>query len=254
MVRKTLLSACMVATLTWGLPATASAQNDSPYKDTYFTFSQAVSLPNMNLPAGKYLFRAADRDRMIVQVYTGDRAKMLGTVMSVQAVRSSAPEKAEIRLIESSAASPVAIGSWWYPGQRQGWEFIYPRAQAMTLAKNAKQPILTTAKNTSPEETKSSDLVRLSPSGEETPYSPNSSEPARVSGAAQVGEVAAADQNANRVAAAMTQDRPATQSARAETTRQNLPQTASSTPLVALVGVLALALAFGLRLWHRPVA
>jgi len=247
----------MVATLTWGLPATASAQNDSPYKDTYFTFSQPVSLPNMNLPAGKYLFRAADRDRMTVQVYTGDRAKLLGTVMSVQAVRSSAPEKAEIRLIESSAASPVAIGSWWYPGQRQGWEFVYPRAQAMTLAKNAKQPILTTAKNASPGETKSSDLVRLSPSGEETPYSANSSP---VAGTAQVGEVAAADQNANRVAAAMTQDRPATQpqavsqNARAETTRQTLPHTASSTPLVALVGILALALAFGLRFWHRPVA
>jgi hypothetical protein len=248
----------MVATLTWGLPATASAQNDSPYKDTYFTFSQPVSLPNMNLPAGKYLFRAADRDRMTVQVYTGDRAKLLGTVMSVQALRSNAPEKAEVRLIESSAASPVAIGSWWYPGQRQGWEFIYPRAQATTLAKNAKQPILTTAKTASPEDAKSSDLVRLSPSGEEVPYSANASEPARVSGAAQVGEVAAADQNANRVAAAMTQDRPATQpatqSARAETTRQRLPQTASLTPLVALVGVLALALAFGLRLWHRRVA
>ena len=166
MLRKLFLSASICAVL-MGISATASAQNDSPYKDTYFTFSQPVALPNLSLPAGRYLFRVVDGSKSIVQVYAGDRSKLLGTVMSVQAARSDLPEKAEVRLIESSAGNPIAVGTWWYPGQRQGWEFVYPRAQASKLAQTSKEPILTTASNVPADKMDSADLVRLSSSGEQ---------------------------------------------------------------------------------------
>jgi LPXTG-motif cell wall-anchored protein len=263
MLRKLFLSASICAVL-MGISATASAQNDSPFKDTYFTFSQPVALPNLSLPAGRYLFRVVDGSKSIVQIYAGDRSKLLGTVMSVQAARSDLPEKAEVRLIESSAGNPIAVGTWWYPGQRQGWEFVYPRAQASKLAQTSKEPILTTASNVPADKMDSADLVRLSSSGEQ-PYSASAS-PRPVAGTAQVGDTAAADQNANRVAAAMSgqapAQRPATQPstpsaqgqvAQSTTPRRDLPATASQTPLLALIGLLSLAAGIGLRLRRSQV-
>jgi hypothetical protein len=272
MRRNILLTAGLFATLSLGVTAAAYAQRlDAPQtKDVYFTFSESVMVPNMTLPAGKYLFRVVGDGRTIVQIYTGDRAKLLHTAMSVQTARSDQPEKPEIRMIESAAEGPIAVGTWWYPEMRQGWEFVYPREQAMKLAKTAKQPILTTAENTAPEDVGSSDLVRLQPSGEQSPYSASSdSAPAPLTGTARVGEIAAADAdaNANRVADAMTSrsaqgaaqgSAPANsamaQSAQAQPTRAALPQTASRTPAVGFAGLLLLMAAFGLRLWRRDAA
>ena len=54
MFRNSVLSACMFAAATLGVTSSALAQNDSPTKDIYFTFSQSVTVPNMTLPAGRY--------------------------------------------------------------------------------------------------------------------------------------------------------------------------------------------------------
>ena len=257
MRRTNLFMACTLAALSWGLSGTASAQvassPDQPAtRDVYFTFSQPVMVPNQTLPAGKYLFRVTGQGRNVVEIYSGDKSRMIQRAMVVHAARSDSPERAEIRLIEGSSNAPVAVGTWWYPSQRQGWEFIYPREQALKLAKTARQPILTTAENVPAEKIDSSGLVRVEPSGSQADYSASENpQPAQVRGTAQVGEVAAADANANQVAAAMSnQSRPASSTtARAE--RTALPRTASSVPMIALVSVLAFAAALALGFRRR---
>ena len=96
---------------------------------------------------------------------------MQTTIMTVQAARSVAPQRPEIRFLETAANTPPAIATWWYPGQTQGWEFIYPRQQAMTLARPAKEPILTTKEDVPADKIASSDLVRMEPSGSQSAYS-----------------------------------------------------------------------------------
>jgi hypothetical protein len=95
---------------------------------------------------------------------------------------------------------------------------------------------------------KSSDLVRLEPSGSQSPYADSPApQPAPLAGTAQRGEFAAADQGANP---AVDTPRPAPrQSASAE--RTTLPQTAGSAPLVTLIGVLLCGAALGMGLWRR---
>lgn len=263
MRRTNFLTACALAALVWGVSGTAFAQvpqsPDLPTtRDVYFTFSQSVTIPNETLPAGKYLFRVNSQNRNIVEIYTGDKARMIRRVFAIHAARSDSPERAEIRLIEGSSDAPVAIGTWWYPLQRQGWEFIYPREQALKLAKTSRQPILTTAENVPADKIdSSSDLVRMDPSGSQADVESSANpQPTAVRGTAQPGDVASADAKANQVAAAMNgQSRPAasTTTARAETQnatgRTALPRTASSTPGVALVS--ALACAAGLALGFR---
>ena len=263
MRRTNLMMACTLAALLWGTGAAYAQVPQSPdmpaSRDVYFTFSQPVQVPNQTLPAGKYLFRVSGSGRNIVEIYSGDKSRMIRRVMAVHSARSDSPERAEIRLIESSAESPVAIGTWWYPQQRQGWEFVYPREQALKLAKTARQPILTTAEDVPAEKIdQSADLVRVEPSGSQSDFAESAPpQPAQVRGTAQVGELADADAKANQVAAAMSnQSQPAAtsttaraQNEQAGTARTTLPRTASEMPTILLISVLpcAAALALGFR-------
>ena len=65
--------------------------------------------------------------------------------MTIPSERITPSNNAEVRFMETPANMAPAIRTWWYPGLKTGWEFVYPKDQAKLLAKTAKEPILTTA-------------------------------------------------------------------------------------------------------------
>jgi len=146
-------------------------------KAVYFTFSQPVALPGKTLPAGRYMFKLLDSQtiRTVVQVFNSEGTQLQATFMTIPAERLDPPNDAEVRFMEASANGPAAIRTWWYPGERRGWEFIYPRNEAMQLAKNSKDPVLTTAEETSVDKMNDATLARVGANGEQTPVDPNAS-------------------------------------------------------------------------------
>jgi LPXTG-motif cell wall-anchored protein len=274
MFKKMFTTGCAVTTLVLGGVTAADAQSPRD-KAIYFTFSEPVTLPQMTLPAGKYLFRLADSlvNRTIVQIYNADGTRMQGMLMTIPALRNDPPDDPEVRFLETAAGTPPAIASYWYPGERRGWEFIYPREQAAKIASGAKQSVLTTARNASDEEMKTADLVRVSPTGQQTAVT-NDGAPMTVVGQAQRGEVAtdapamtaptaetraaastttAAARSASPEATRRASEAPAMQADASTQTRRSLPATASSTPTLALAGVAALLAAFALGFSRRRV-
>jgi LPXTG-motif cell wall-anchored protein len=248
-MKKNLLKAAGCAAVALALSAggvsQAQAQTRSD-KAVYFTFSQPVTLPQVTLPAGKYLFRLADSlvNRTIVQIYSADGSKMHAMLMTIPSERMDVPNDPEVRFLETAANTPAAIATYWYPGERTGWEFVYPRQQAMSLARTAQQPVLTTAENATAEEMRTSDLARVSPSGETMALDADA-QAAQQTAAAQVqrGEVATDAPEAPAVMARNT--------AADDAPRTRLPATASATPAILFAGLLALSAAFGLGLWRR---
>jgi hypothetical protein len=235
MLRPASRLACAGALLAVVISASAMAQPAD--KRTYFTFSGPVALPGHDLPAGKYLFRLGDptSGRRIVQVMSEDGRKQVGFFFSIPAQRAAVAEKPEVRFIETPRGAPAAIRTWWYPGERTGYEFIYPKEQARRLAKATNQPVLTTqAASTKAEETNTEELARVAPSGEETRVA-EGSRPADASGTSQPGEIAGAGMPDDASASARTTDRSA------------LPRTASELPSTVLAG--SLALIAGLGMW-----
>src|SRR5688500_11578380 len=248
MLKTLMTSGCMVASLSWGAMDVAREQTRS-VKAVYFTFSQPVTLPQVTLPAGKYLFRLADSlaNRTIVQIYSADGAQLHGLLMTLPTERNQTPNDPEIRFLETGANQPPAIATDWYPGERTGWEFIYPREQATRLAQASKQTVLTTARNTtSADEMRTAELARVTPTGEQAPI--NTDNASALAGNAQRGEIAtdapaapapaasaAASDRTTAAARSDTSAAPAMQVARAQDTapRTSLPATASSTPTVA---------------------
>jgi len=218
---------------------------------TFFTFSGPVTLPGVTLPAGTYLFRLADptTGRKVINVLSADGKRSLAMLHTIPNQLLKAPQEPEIRFMETAANTPPPIKTWWYPGNSIGYEFIYPRKQALELAKVVNEPVLTTKSETT--EFKSADLARVEPSGEPVaaPVNENPA-PAEVTGRAQRGEVVtSAPQPETRTAQADTRPaQPETRVARTE-----LPRTASSRPLIALLGGMALVAGIAMLL-RRSVA
>ena len=234
-----------LAMLVLGLGSTARAQ-PSDYR-TYFTFSTPVTLPGITLPAGRYLFRLADPNssRKVISVLSEDGKKSLAMLHTIPNQLTKAPNDPEVRFLETSGKMPPPIKGWWYPGKSIGYEFIYPRAQALQLAKVTREPVLTTSAET--KDVATADLSRINGSGVPAPVTVEEAPaPVQASGRAQQGEVAAPS-----AAATAAPDPRADERARS-TARTQLPQTASSMALVMLLAALAICAGVGLWLSAKP--
>jgi hypothetical protein len=148
MLRNALRSACAVTLLACFMEGAASAQTFD--QRTVFTFSGPVALPGVTLPAGQYLFRLADPtgEGKVVAVLSADGKTPYGMFFSLPAERFEPASAPEVRFMETAAGVPAAIKAWWYPGERMGYEFMYPKDQALRLAQGASQPVLTTQAHT----------------------------------------------------------------------------------------------------------
>jgi hypothetical protein len=247
MLRK-YLSVCLFAVLAVCTSTFASGQTLD--NRTYFTFDQPVALPGVTLPPGKYLFRIVDStsSRRIVQVLDADGRKPYAMLMSIPAQRSDAPSSPEVRFMETPVNTPTALKTWWYPGTSIGYEFVYPKEQALRLAKNASGPVLTTkaAESDTTEEMKGADLARVSSTGAETAVSVEASPTAgQVAGAGRTGEVAAASLDIAPAATPLVPIpvapvAPAATATGAASTRAELPRTGSTLPLTMALGVISL--------------
>jgi len=110
-------------------PATAQEWN----KRTEFTFNAPVEIPGNVLTPGKYVFEIAtsDSNRNVVLVYSEDskgKESLIATLMAIPAQASEIPDRAIVQFEERPAGSPEAIHSWFYPGEKTGWEFVYPNS------------------------------------------------------------------------------------------------------------------------------
>lgn len=211
-MRKLMFGVILAATMAAALaPQAASAQGTPEDKRVFFTFSGPVAVPGVTLPAGKYLFRLpttiASGERHVMQVLSADGRNSYAMFFGVSANRTDYPAKPEVRFMETAAGMPAAVKTWWYPGDKAGYEFIYPKEQARLLAKGTGQPVLI------------AEAEAVTPTGvEETfvPAAPTPKEPA------VVGELAPP---------ALPVVEPPYEA------RQDLPKTASNTVAIALAGV-----------------
>jgi len=196
-------------------------------KTTVFTFSRPISVPGVTLPAGDYMFRIVDTTtgRKVIQVLSGDGKTPYAMLHSIPDVKLEASAEPDVQFMETAKDQPYAVKAWWYPNERIGYEFIYPKQQAREVAEATNEPVLTTkTETTAVEETKVEELARVEPTGVETPV------------VAEPEPVAAAE---------VALPPPEVPEPRTE-----LPVTATGIPAFAFFGLLALSLAAGVRVWR----
>lgn len=137
---KSITTAACAALLVGAVGATAQPAD----RTTFVTFSGPISIPGKTLPAGTYTFRLADSpaDRHIVQIYDREQTQLFATVLAVPAERPAPEGEPMITFRETPANTPPALRYWYYAGEKSGNEFVYPRSQAMTIARNSGESVM----------------------------------------------------------------------------------------------------------------
>jgi hypothetical protein len=234
---KAATTVCCMAMI--GAAVIPAAKADDWNRKTVVTFSAPVEIPGVHLagwgvlPAGTYVFKILDSqsDRHIVQIFNQDETTMYATVLAIPNYRLKATDKTVITFRERAAGEPEALRAWFYPGRNWGEEFVYPKAKALVLAKTTNTPVLFLAAEIPVEvaepiksvdapvvvEMRRAPVMAIRPTGDEV----------------QLAEVVTPPPAVVEVAA--------------------LPATASSLPLIGLLGLLALGAAFALRTAERRV-
>jgi hypothetical protein len=109
--------------------ATPAAKADEWNKETVMTFSAPVEVPGKDLPAGTYVFKLADSDssRNIVEIFTSDKQHLVTTFIAIHKVRLTSPSTTIVTFDEEATGTLEAVKSWFYPGDTEGLEFVYPK-------------------------------------------------------------------------------------------------------------------------------
>lgn len=202
-----------------GLFCTAMApllKADMWNKRTVVTFHQPVEIPRHVLIPGTYVMKLVDLDshRDIVQFLNKKENHVIATVFAVPAYEPNVVHEHTYFTYEERAAnSPQALKTWFYPGDPWGEEFIYPPAK----------PVVNQAPPTN---------FTPRPAAAEAPPAPA---PVIAQNIAP-----AKPEPAKPVEVAQATPAPAAKP-------QELPKTASSLPLMALLGGLSVASGLALK-------
>lgn len=135
MKRVTFIAAALVLAFLAVLAGRVTAQETNTSERTFLTFSSAVEMPGLTLQPGTYVFKLADTPtRNVVQVWDNDEKNMLGHWLFVQAERPEVTSETVVMFKEEPAGATPAVQYWYFPGERIGKEFIYPKDQAQRIA------------------------------------------------------------------------------------------------------------------------
>jgi hypothetical protein len=213
-----------------GAMSVSSVRADEWNKKTVMTFSQPVEIPGQILPAGTYTFSLLNSpsDRNIVQIFNADGSHIIATILAINNYRLRPTGDTVVKFAERSGDNPEALKAWFYPGDNFGQEFVYPKQRAIELAAAANEPVPALAADTS--DLKAAPIVAVTPDKKEVP----------VTEVIETAPPAAAPVAATPAPAQETTPAPAVRPA-------ELPHTASTVPLIALLGFASLGVAFTLK-------
>jgi hypothetical protein len=202
---------CLVALAT--LCVSSNAKADTWNKATKLTFSQPVEVSGTVLQSGTYWFQLmnSSTNRNIVQIWNADHTKLIKTILAIPSYRMNPTAQTVVRFDERPTGTPEAMKNWYYPGTNFGQEFVYRNARATQLAENVSEPVLT---------------VRDKPTATPIP-------------AVEKTQATAIQPTNDEVEVAEVVDTVAIAEA--------LPETATTLPLLGLIGLLAVGAGLALR-------
>jgi hypothetical protein len=252
------------------------AHADEWNKRTYLTFSGPVQIPGATLPAGTYTFELANPDttRHVIRVSEKDSGKPIGLFMTIPNDRLDAPSENLVMFSERAAGAPQAIQVWFYPGNRIGEEFVYPKNQAIAIAKANHKAVLATETSSNANDTEESRVAamkgasvgRVDETGKMTSDTKAETTTARNDAKADMPAATTTTPKTTTAPKSTTAKTTTAKdtTARADTSngvgtsgsaarRRSLPRTASNLAAIELLSVLSLAGAFGIRRVRRAI-
>jgi hypothetical protein len=268
---------CFIFALVLVVPAII--HSDEWNLSTRFTINHPFEVPGLVLqPNTRYVIRLYDSpaERHVVQIFNNDETKLLTTFMAVSDQRAEPADNTVFTFIETAPGYPLPVKEWFYPGRITGLEFIYPREQALEIARHATESVLSAStsdlhdlasieveaiqplgKETATT-TSASNLTKVenAPAAEEKPSEPAVQEPAPVVHENENTSTSTVENQNESKSTVNTQteverEKPAETPVANEESQKaepsELPRTAGELPLTALIGMLCLGAGLGMK-------
>ena len=186
---------------------------------SYLTVDEPLDFGGTILAPGKYVIKVLPliANRNMLQVTNEDQSKVFATALSIQHAIPAGTEQEHTAFVyyPAVADSPRALRTWFAADSTShgGHDIVYPERRALQLAEVVKEPVVAYKDEVAIEELKSAQLEVVTPEKKVVAYV----EPVVEEKPAMVAEA------------------------------RELPKTASRVPLFALLGLLMLGAAVGLR-------
>jgi hypothetical protein len=240
---RVLKAVCCAAMLT--VLTAPGVRADEWNKKTILTFSGPVQIPGATLAAGSYVFKLADLagNRHVVQVFDKAEKKIIATLLAIPNDRLDASDEPVVLFSERPAGSPQAVKVWFYPGNRIGNEFVYPKSMAMKIAKANHQSVLAMDDSSTSDGFKTASLGRFDEQG----VWKAEGDTAVVASTTPAPEPTTAPKSTTMAQAAPRMADNNTAGTSGTRTRRSLPRTASPLPLYELLSGLSIAGGFLVR-------
>jgi hypothetical protein len=242
-----LTSLAAVATLAPTLKA------DEWDKKTILTVNETIQLPNATLQPGTYTFKLLDSqsDRHIVQVFDKDGMHIIATILAIPNYRLQPTGKSKFTFWEVPAGQPAAMRAWFYPGDNFGQEFVYPKNMSAQIAASAKMTVPTTEAQTA-EEYKTAAVTSTDQSGasaslDQSTYTQTQTAEVTPAPAPAPAPVVAPEPTPEPAPAPVAVTAAPEPTPVPDQTPAELPHTASSVPLIGLVGLVSMLAFFAVR-------
>ena len=255
---KRLISTSVLVVLV-GAASGANAFTTTADKRTYFTFNQPVALPGVTLPAGTYMFRLADdtTTRKVIQVTNKKGTESFAMLHTMPMYRADAARDPEVRFMETASGAPMAVRAFWEQGERTGYGFVYSKEELARLNRTVMPEPKASARIEEPAVAPEADANIEADASEGEPVAlPEGplSGPDVIDGPGVPPEGAEAEQVEPEQVARFSappagEPQDASRDARANSTREQLPQTASPLALLLLGGLGSASV--GLRLLRK---
>jgi LPXTG-motif cell wall-anchored protein len=125
-----LMSACLALALS----VTASA--DAWNKKTTVRVNERIEVPGTFLDPGEYVFILdnSPSNRHIVRIMNERMNHVYATMFTAAAWRLTPKDKTTLTFYELPGGQPEALKQWYWPGDYDGQEFLYPKKRAQEIA------------------------------------------------------------------------------------------------------------------------
>jgi len=141
--------ALVLWTLTVYADMRLAAFTDLPRK-TAFSTNEPLEIPGTLIEPGQYVFKLIESqpERNVLQVFetvqlwTADETRLVSTLLTMPNYDLPTTDKTVFSFFERGPKQPKALRLWFTPGRNYGQEFVYPKAQAVELARVVGRSVL----------------------------------------------------------------------------------------------------------------
>jgi hypothetical protein len=231
-------------------PPTKADEHD---KKAIVSFNQPIEVPGIVLQPGTYVIKLVDSqsNRHIAEIMNEKMDHLYALTFTAAAFRVERTGKPVLTFYEGANGQPQAIKRWFWPGEVDGIEFLYPKTQAARIAAATNQKVAEgglpsvaeSGQTLTPDSAKALSLQSQNESKPAaTPFTANAAEPTPPVAPVVIAQNTPPPSQTPRAADTSQSNSPAV-SSDANSSDTSLPQTASYLPLIGLIGIVSLAAA-----------